>query len=135
MSISLFSPAYAETINILPLGDSITQGGRADRAEYSYRYPLFYQLKDAGYDVNFIATLQPILAGAVLVASGFDISLGGNQSPETFTNMRLLFSSIPAGLLLFGLLILWRYPLTREYTGQLKQLLNEARPKSESPGI
>lgn len=32
-------------IRILPLGDSITQGGRADRAEYTYRYPLFYSFK------------------------------------------------------------------------------------------
>jgi len=88
-----------------------------------------------GFCMKLTGTLQPILAGAVLVASGFDISLGGNQSPETFTNMRLLFSFIPAGLLLFGLLILWRYPLTREYTGRLKQLLNEARPKSEPTGV
>jgi lysophospholipase L1-like esterase len=51
-------PADAETIDILPIGDSITQGGRADRAEYTYRYPLFYKLKDAGYDVNFIGSLK-----------------------------------------------------------------------------
>lgn len=51
-------PADAETINILPIGDSITQGGRRDRAEYTYRYPLFYKLKDAGYDVNFIGSLN-----------------------------------------------------------------------------
>jgi hypothetical protein len=51
-------PADAETIDILPIGDSITQGGRSDRAEYTYRYPLFYKLKDAGYDVNFIGSLN-----------------------------------------------------------------------------
>ncbi len=45
-------------IYILPIGDSITQGGRADRAEYTYRYPLFYKLKDAGYNVDFIGSLQ-----------------------------------------------------------------------------
>ena len=63
LGIGLFSPARAETINILPIGDSITQGGRADRAEYSYRYPLFYQLNDAGYDVNFIGSLKTGLSG------------------------------------------------------------------------
>lgn len=45
-------------IRILPLGDSITQGGRADRAEYTYRYPLFYRLKDAGYNVDFIGSMH-----------------------------------------------------------------------------
>jgi lysophospholipase L1-like esterase len=57
------SPADADTIDILPIGDSITQGGRADRAEYTYRYPLFYKLKDAGYDVNFIGSLRTGLSG------------------------------------------------------------------------
>jgi hypothetical protein len=36
---------------------SATASRRADvatEAEYTYRYPLFYKLKDAGYDVNFI---------------------------------------------------------------------------------
>jgi acyl-CoA thioesterase I len=47
----------SRVIHILPLGDSITQGGRNDRAEYTYRYPLFYMLKDAGYAVEFVGSL------------------------------------------------------------------------------
>lgn len=46
----------SRTIRILPLGDSITQGGRNDRPEYTYRYPLYFMLKDAGYDVDFIGS-------------------------------------------------------------------------------
>ena len=80
-----------------------------------------------GFCMKLTGALQPVLAGAVLVASGFDITLGGNQSPETFRNMRLLFSFIPGGLLLLGLLILWRYPLTREHTERLKRLLADKR--------
>lgn len=45
-------------IHILPIGDSITQGGRRDRPEYSYRYPLFYMLRDAGYGVDFVGSLN-----------------------------------------------------------------------------
>jgi hypothetical protein len=45
-------------INILPLGDSITQGGRKDRPEYTYRYPLFYLLVDAGYPIDFIGSMH-----------------------------------------------------------------------------
>ena len=48
----------AESVNILPLGDSITQGGKANRKEYTYRYPLFCMLKDAKVDFNFIGSMK-----------------------------------------------------------------------------
>ena len=46
----------AEPIRILPIGDSITQGGRLGRPEYTYRWPLARLLKDDGYEVAFIGT-------------------------------------------------------------------------------
>ena len=49
-------PAWGGGIRILPLGDSITQGGRSDREEYSYRLPLFRLLTEAGMDVDFIGS-------------------------------------------------------------------------------
>jgi lysophospholipase L1-like esterase len=55
--------AAARTIRIVPIGDSITQGGRADRAEYTYRYPLFWQLRQAGYDVDFLGSQRGGLQG------------------------------------------------------------------------
>jgi lysophospholipase L1-like esterase len=63
LSCGTLSPAAAEVIDIVPIGDSITQGGRSDRAEYTYRYPLFYKLKDAGYNINFIGSLKTGLNG------------------------------------------------------------------------
>jgi acyl-CoA thioesterase-1 len=48
--------ADSKIIRILPLGDSITQGGRRDRPEYTYRHPLYYMLLDAGYQVDFIGS-------------------------------------------------------------------------------
>jgi hypothetical protein len=57
LALSSLPSARAETIHILPIGDSITQGGRLD-GEYTYRYPLFYQLKAAGIDFNFIGSLR-----------------------------------------------------------------------------
>jgi hypothetical protein len=50
--------ADGKTIRLLPLGDSITQGGRRDRPEYTYRYPLYYKLLAAGYQVDFIGSLR-----------------------------------------------------------------------------
>jgi lysophospholipase L1-like esterase len=50
--------AETKTINILCIGDSITQGGRNDRDEFTYRYPLFQMLTDAGIFFDFIGTRQ-----------------------------------------------------------------------------
>ncbi|EIP98207.1 PEP-CTERM putative exosortase interaction domain-containing protein [Opitutaceae bacterium TAV1] len=53
--------ATAPAINIIAIGDSITQGGNSSGvtngtklAYASYRYPLFFQLTGAGYDVDFV---------------------------------------------------------------------------------
>jgi glycoside/pentoside/hexuronide:cation symporter, GPH family len=68
-------------------------------------------------------TIQPVIAGSVLLISGFDIDLGANQTSATILNMRLMFSLIPASLLLLALIALWRYPLTREYMAEVKARL------------
>ena len=57
-ALLLCASAAAETIHILPLGDSITQGGKTDREEYTYRYPLFKMLMEAGVDFDFIGSLD-----------------------------------------------------------------------------
>ncbi len=41
---------------IVCIGDSITQGGRRDREEYTYRWPLFQMLVDAGVRFDFIGS-------------------------------------------------------------------------------
>lgn len=50
--------AAGKPINILCLGDSITQGGHAHRIEYTYRWPLFCMLTDAGVEFDFIGSLD-----------------------------------------------------------------------------
>jgi acyl-CoA thioesterase I len=42
-------------IRIMPLGDSITQG---DRNHNSYRRSLWFKLREAGYDVNFVGSTR-----------------------------------------------------------------------------
>jgi len=62
-AFSLSTLAAAEPIRIVAVGDSITQGGRADREEHTYRYPLFCMLKDEGVSFDFVGSrkegLQP----------------------------------------------------------------------------
>ena len=82
-----------------------------------------------GFLMKLTGTLQPLLAGAVLVFAGFDASLGAHQTPETIMRMRVMFSIIPACLLLFALVALWRYPLTREYMEEVNKKLKIIRAK------
>ncbi|NOU36721.1 MAG: MFS transporter [Kiritimatiellaceae bacterium] len=74
-----------------------------------------------------IASIQALAAGAVLVATGFNIELGVNQLPGVILNMRLLFSFAPAILLLFSLFILYRYPLTKKRMEEIKEILAERK--------
>jgi len=51
------SQKKSSLVCILPLGDSITQGGKTDRDEFTYRYHLYCMLKDANIDFKFIGSL------------------------------------------------------------------------------
>jgi len=48
----------SRTLRIVCIGDSITQGGVRDRAEYTYRWLLFQMLVDAGVAFDFVGSLQ-----------------------------------------------------------------------------
>jgi len=58
-----FMTLQAEPLKILCVGDSITQGGKRDRAEYTYRYPLQKLLLEAGVSFDFIGSQQKGLHG------------------------------------------------------------------------
>ena len=49
---------HARPVVILPLGDSITQGGRVDRPETTYRLPLQKMLRAEGVDFDFTGSLK-----------------------------------------------------------------------------
>ncbi len=85
--------------------------------------------------MKITSSIQPILAGLVLVVSGFDVTLGSQQAPETIFRMRLMFSLVPAGLLLLALLALWRYPLTRDYIADVKARIEARKAGAETPGL
>lgn len=74
-----------------------------------------------------LLSVQPVLAASVLLASGFDASLGAGQPPEVFAHMRLLASFVPAGLLLFAIVVLFHYPLTRARMAEVKATIAARR--------
>lgn len=74
--------------------------------------------------MKVIGAFTPILAGAVLVMAGFDAGLEYEQEPSTILNMRIMYSFVSAGMLTLALLILYRYPLTREKIDEIKKELH-----------
>jgi len=69
----------AAPIQILCIGDSITQGGKADRDEYTYRYPLQQILHEANIPFDFIGSRQ---AGLQPAASWPEIAPGIPFDPD-----------------------------------------------------
>ncbi len=63
------------------------------------------------------------LSGWVLVWTGFDVKLGGQQADGVFFAMRLCFSIIPAAGCLLALLTVRHWPLTRDRCEEIQSLL------------
>jgi GPH family glycoside/pentoside/hexuronide:cation symporter len=76
-----------------------------------------------GFLMKLIGTITPIGAGLVLVLSGFDAGMEYQQNPQTITNMRLMYSIVPAVILLFSIFAVFKYPLTRERVAEIKAQL------------
>jgi acyl-CoA thioesterase I len=70
------------SINILCIGDSITQGGNI-KGEYTYRYPLYLLLKSKLNKVNFIGSRQNGLQRDFIWPDGFDFDHEGYYGQKT----------------------------------------------------
>ena len=81
-----------------------------------------------------LSSLQPTVAAIVLLASGFNATLGADQPPEVFFLMRVLASVIPGCLLLLALVVLIRYPLTRERMAEIKEILARRKESGATTG-
>jgi lysophospholipase L1-like esterase len=84
----------ASTLNILCIGDSITQGGRGGRPEYTYRLPLQKMLIATGRNVDFIGTQKKGLDGSPWPAS-FDPDHEGYYGQTTAQVMQHLADHLP----------------------------------------
>jgi len=65
-----------------------------------------------GWVMKSAGALAGVLSGVMLNATGYNVALGGHQSPRTYFWMLFLFSIGTAGMNSFCFLLLWRYPLT-----------------------
>jgi len=73
--------------------------------------------------MKLAGAVTPILSGIVLAMAGFDPGLEYEQLPTTIHRLRLMYSFVPATLLLTALLLLVRYPLTRARVMEIKDTL------------
>ncbi len=74
-----------------------------------------------------LGSIVPVLAGLILVISGFEAALKFDQSEQTILNLRIAFSVVPALMLSVAILLLIRYPLTRERMAQIQTELTARR--------
>lgn len=77
-------------------------------------------------------SVTPIIAGILLVTSGFKASNGMHQPDEVILKMRLIATFGPAATSALGLLILYRYPLTRKRMEDVKAMLRTRRAAAEA---
>ncbi len=76
--------------------------------------------------------LSAALAGSgyLLNATGFDVSLGGSQAPETITWLRLCDAGIPAVTSLVALWAVYTFPITEEKANAVRRQLEDRRGKA-----
>ncbi|MFV0338458.1 MAG: MFS transporter [Chthoniobacterales bacterium] len=72
-------------------------------------------------------SLTFLLSGLILEATGFDIALKGDQSPDTLLAMRILFATVPALSSVLGLVLLKFYPLTEPRMMEIRDELEARR--------
>jgi glycoside/pentoside/hexuronide:cation symporter, GPH family len=73
------------------------------------------------------SSLAFLMAGFILVGTGFDVELGGEQAASTFFWMRVFYTATPATAMLIIFAILTRYPLTERETQRIRKELEERR--------
>lgn len=87
--------AGAEPLRILCIGDSITQGGKEDRDEFTYRHPLYGMLKERGIDFDFIGTRQEGLQPKAKWPQPFDADHEGYYGAKTASVLEKIRQHLP----------------------------------------
>jgi len=72
-------------------------------------------------------SLSAFGAGLALWLSGYNSELGGNQTPQTFTTMRLFLAGAPAITAIFAIVALKFYPITAESAAETRRKLEQRR--------
>lgn len=74
-----------------------------------------------------VSSLAAVVSGGILVMTGFDASLEGNQAPETIQWMRILFVAVPVVGFFIAMYLIWRYPLTQQSIEEIQDELEKRK--------
>ena len=72
-------------------------------------------------------SLSLVIVGYSLNFVEFDVALGGDQTAETFTKMRIFLTAVPAIAALLSIYMLTRFPIDRETSKETRRLLELRR--------
>ena len=72
-----------------------------------------------------------LVSGFILEWTGFKASLGGSQPEGTLFAIRLLYTIVPAIGLLIAMVVIARFPITREKAAEIRHQL-ESRESRET---
>lgn len=93
------SGSAAEPVRIVAIGDSITQGGRTGRDEFTYRLPLTLLLKEAEVSFDFVGSRQAGLDGSfawpAVGGEPFDLDHEGYYGAKTTQVRENLAKAMP----------------------------------------
>jgi GPH family glycoside/pentoside/hexuronide:cation symporter len=85
----------------------------------------------AGWVSKMVSTVAVTLSGILLVATGFDVELGGQQSESTFFMMRMIVVVIPAIFLAISFVLLKSYPLDKAMALDIRAKLDKRYAEQE----
>ena len=81
----------------------------------------------ASWILKFGVGIGSWLSGEILAGTGFDATLGGNQTAHAFYSMRMLFATIPVVGSTVALLLLFKFPLTPQRMSEIRSQLEARR--------
>lgn len=76
---------------------------------------------------KMVVSLAYLGTGFALALAHFDPELGGSQTPETFTRMRLFLAGAPSLTAVFAIVALAFYPLTAQHAAHTRKQLEARR--------
>lgn len=85
-----------------------------------------------GWVMKLGVAVAAAISGWVLVWTGFNVELDGNQADGVFFKMRLCFSWFPIIFCLLALVAVRKWPLTRERCEEIQQILLQKRAAAEA---
>lgn len=78
---------------------------------------------------KFSSSATAVLAGFVLVYTGYNSTAGASQATEVIDKMRWFYYIIPSATAIPALLLLWWFPISEERARENRRILEERRGK------